>query len=63
MTFVCPGPAPVRFAPLLSGTDTGKTVRRIVRKIATDVSDRLGDPTTLANRAVVDDLVEYRQNR
>jgi acetyl-CoA synthetase len=38
-------------------------MRRILRKIAEDESRNLGDISTLADPAVVDDLVKNRQNR
>ena len=38
-------------------------MRRILRKIAEDVPSSLGDTTTLADPAVVDDLVKNRQNK
>ena len=38
-------------------------MRRILRKIAADESDQLGDVSTLADPAVVDDLVESRLNK
>jgi acetyl-CoA synthetase len=38
-------------------------MRRILRKIAEDDFSNLGDISTLADPAVVDDLVEHRQNR
>jgi acetyl-CoA synthetase len=41
----------------------GKIMRRILRKIAEDESGNLGDTSTLADPAVVDDLVNNRQNR
>ena len=41
----------------------GKIMRRILRKIAEDSFDNLGDTSTLADPAVVDDLIDNRQNR
>ncbi len=38
-------------------------MRRILRKIAEDDPNSLGDTSTLADPAVVDDLVEHRQNK
>jgi acetyl-CoA synthetase len=38
-------------------------MRRILRKIAEDSFDNLGDTSTLADPAVVDDLIDNRQNR
>ena len=42
---------------------TGKIMRRILRKIAEDDFSNLGDISTLADPAVVEDLVDKRQNR
>ena len=50
-------------APGLPRTRSGKIMRRILRKIATDEPDDLGDTSTLADPAVVSDLVENRMNR
>ena len=38
-------------------------MRRILRKIASNEYDQLGDTSTLADPSVVDDLVENRQNK
>ncbi|MBV8564558.1 MAG: acetate--CoA ligase [Methylobacteriaceae bacterium] len=53
----------VQFAPGLPKTRSGKIMRRILRKIAEDEAGNLGDTSTLADPAVVDDLVANRQNR
>ena len=53
----------LQFAPGLPKTRSGKIMRRILRKIAENAHDQLGDVTTLADPAVVDDLVENRKNR
>ena len=53
----------VRFAPGLPKTRCGKIMRRILRKIAEDEYQSLGDTSTLADPAVVDDLVNNRQNK
>ena len=53
----------IQFAPGLPKTRSGKIMRRILRKIAEDDSSNLGDTTTLADPAVVDDLVNNRQNK
>jgi acetyl-CoA synthetase len=53
----------IQFAPGLPKTRSGKIMRRILRKIAEDDFSNLGDISTLADPAVVDDLVEKRQNR
>jgi acetyl-CoA synthetase len=53
----------IQFAPHLPKTRSGKIMRRILRKIAEDESGNLGDTSTLADPAVVDDLVTNRQNK
>jgi acetyl-CoA synthetase len=53
----------LQFAPGLPKTRSGKIMRRILRKIAEDDFSNLGDTSTLAEPAVVDDLIENRQNR
>ncbi len=53
----------IQFAPSLPKTRSGKIMRRILRKIAEDDFTNLGDTSTLADPAVVSDLVENRQNR
>ncbi|WP_062115248.1 acetate--CoA ligase [Aureimonas sp. AU40] len=56
-------PDKIQFAPGLPKTRSGKIMRRILRKIAEDDFGALGDTSTLADPAVVDDLVGNRQNR
>ena len=53
----------IQFAPALPKTRSGKIMRRILRKIAEDEFSNLGDTSTLADPAVIDDLIENRQNR
>ncbi len=53
----------IQWAPGLPKTRSGKIMRRILRKIAANEHDQLGDTSTLAEPAVVDDLVENRMNR
>jgi len=53
----------IQFAPGLPKTRSGKIMRRILRKIAEDEFGNLGDTSTLADPAVVDDLVHNRQNK
>jgi len=53
-------PDVIQFAPGLPKTRSGKIMRRILRKIAADELDNLGDTTTLADPSVVDDLVANR---
>ena len=50
-------PDVVLFAPALPKTRSGKIMRRILRKIAANAFDELGDTTTLADPSVVDDLI------
>jgi len=52
----------IQFAPSLPKTRSGKIMRRILRKIAANEHDQLGDTTTLADPTVVDSLVENRKN-
>ena len=56
-------PDKIQFAPGLPKTRSGKIMRRILRKIAEDDFGALGDTSTLADPAVVDDLIANRQNR
>ena len=56
-------PDVIQFAPGLPKTRSGKIMRRILRKIAANEPDNLGDTTTLADPSVVTSLVENRQNR
>ncbi|KFB08684.1 acetate--CoA ligase [Nitratireductor basaltis] len=56
-------PDKIQFAPGLPKTRSGKIMRRILRKIAEDDPKALGDTSTLADPAVVDDLVNNRQNK
>ena len=44
-------------------TRSGKIMRRILRKVACNELDNLGDTTTLADPGVVDDLIENRIHR
>ena len=53
----------IHFTPGLPKTRSGKIMRRILRKIAANEPDNLGDTTTLADPSVVTSLVENRQNR
>ena len=52
----------IQWAPGLPKTRSGKIMRRILRKVAADDFGELGDTSTLAEPAVVDDLIENRQN-
>ena len=53
-------PDVIQWAPGLPKTRSGKIMRRILRKIAENELDNLGDTTTLADPSVVDDLVKNR---
>jgi acetyl-CoA synthetase len=53
----------IQWAPGLPKTRSGKIMRRILRKIAENEFDSLGDTSTLADPGVVDDLIESRMNR
>jgi acetyl-CoA synthetase len=53
----------IQWAPGLPKTRSGKIMRRILRKVAENQLDSLGDISTLADPSVVDHLVENRANR
>lgn len=53
----------IQWAPSLPKTRSGKIMRRILRKIACNEIDTLGDTSTLAEPQVVDDLIDHRHNR
>ena len=53
----------IQFSPGLPKTRSGKIMRRILRKIAEDDFSNLGDTSTLAEPAVVEDLINNRQNK
>ncbi|RDB42964.1 acetate--CoA ligase [Halomonas sp. DQ26W] len=56
-------PDVIQWAPGLPKTRSGKIMRRILRKIAANETDGLGDTSTLADPSVVDDLIENRAVR
>jgi acetyl-CoA synthetase len=56
-------PDVIQWAPGLPKTRSGKIMRRILRKVAANEVDALGDTSTLADPAVVDDLVANRANK
>lgn len=56
-------PEIIQFAPGLPKTRSGKIMRRILRKIAADELENLGDTTTLADPSVVEQLIANRANR
>ncbi len=53
----------IQWAPGLPKTRSGKIMRRILRKIATNEIDNLGDTSTLAEPEVVNGLIENRENK
>ena len=53
----------IQWAPGLPKTRSGKIMRRILRKIAENDYSNLGDTSTLAEPAVIDDLIKNRQNK
>ena len=53
-------PEAIQFAPALPKTRSGKIMRRILRKIAENATDNLGDITTLADPSVVEALIKGR---
>ena len=53
----------IQWAPGLPKTRSGKIMRRILRKIAANDTDELGDTSTLADPSVVDDLINNRAQR
>ncbi|MBZ0171294.1 MAG: AMP-binding protein, partial [Phycisphaerales bacterium] len=56
-------PDVIQWAPGLPKTRSGKIMRRILRKVAANELDNLGDTSTLADPTVVDDLVDNRANK
>jgi acetyl-CoA synthetase len=56
-------PDVIQWAPGLPKTRSGKIMRRILRKIASNEHDQLGDTSTLADPGVVDDLISGRANK
>ena len=52
----------IQWAPALPKTRSGKIMRRILRKIASNEIEELGDTTTLAEPSVVEDLIKNREN-
>jgi|TARA_B110000438_G_scaffold302021_1_gene358470 acetyl-CoA synthetase len=56
-------PEIIQFAPGLPKTRSGKIMRRILRKIAANELENLGDITTLADPVVVDQLIDNRANK
>ncbi|GAB6044211.1 acetate--CoA ligase [Endothiovibrio diazotrophicus] len=56
-------PDVIQWAPGLPKTRSGKIMRRILRKVAANELDNLGDTSTLADPGVVEDLIEHRANK
>ena len=56
-------PEIIQFSPSLPKTRSGKIMRRILRKIASNEYDQLGDTTTLADPSVVDSLITDRKKK
>ena len=57
------GPDIIQWSPGLPKTRSGKIMRRILRKIAHNEVDDLGDTSTLAEPKVVNNLIENRENK
>jgi acetyl-CoA synthetase len=55
-------PDHIQWAPALPKTRSGKIMRRILRKIAENAPDQLGDTSTLADPSVVESLVKHRRD-
>jgi acetyl-CoA synthetase len=55
-------PDQIQWAPGLPKNRSGKIMRRILRKVAADDFDNLGDTSTLADPGVVDDLIANRRS-
>ena len=53
----------IQFSPSLPKTRSGKIMRRILRKIAANDFEELGDTSTLADPSVVEDLINNRENK
>ena len=53
----------LQWAPGLPKTRSGKIMRRILRKVAANELDNLGDTSTLADPGVVENLIANRENR
>ena len=53
----------IQWAPGLPKTRSGKIMRRILRKVASNDIGSLGDTSTLADPAVVDDIIKHRANQ
>jgi acetyl-CoA synthetase len=56
-------PDVIQWAQGLPKTRSGKIMRRILRKVASNEVDNLGDTSTLADPAVVNDIIKHRANQ
>ena len=56
-------PELIQFSPGLPKTRSGKIMRRILRKIAANDYENLGDTSTLADPSIVDSLIQNRKNK
>ncbi len=56
-------PEAIQWAPGLPKTRSGKIMRRILRKIAEDKTDELGDTSTLADPSVIEELLRWRTTK
>jgi len=56
-------PDVIQWAPGLPKTRSGKIMRRILRKVASNEIDSLGDTSTLADPSVVADIIDHRANK
>ena len=52
----------IQWAPILPKTRSGKIMRRILRKVAANELDNLGDTSTLTDPSVIDDIIDHRKN-
>ncbi len=53
----------IQWAPGLPKTRSGKIMRRILRKVAANELDNLGDTSTLADPSVVEEIIDHRANK
>ncbi|MGD7035625.1 acetate--CoA ligase [Methylotuvimicrobium buryatense] len=53
----------IQWAPGLPKTRSGKIMRRILRKVASNEIDNLGDTSTLADPSVIDEIIDHRANK
>ena len=53
----------IQWAPALPKTRSGKIMRRILRKVAANELENLGDTSTLADPSVVEEIIDHRANK